>query len=249
MVDQTGRRYANECLPYDRFGREMATAPERIPSWYVFDSREDGRLPAIAMPEGDPAAHLAAGTWVSADTVEALAEAAGLPAAALVETVERFNGYAASGVDADFHRGEDEYDTLFATGPGPNKALVPCDAPPYFAARFVLSDLGTKGGLVTDARGRVLREDGSPIPGLYAAGNTAASVFGSVYPGPGAPLGSASGTSPSERYSAKRRAERPSAAHARSARNARPAASGLRLPREKCTGTSARRNASTRCAR
>ncbi len=191
MVDQTGRRYANECLPYDRFGREMARAPERIPSWYVFDSREHGRLPAIAMPEGDPAAHLAAGTWVSADTVEGLAEAAGLPAAALAETVERFNGYAASGVDADFHRGEDEYDTFFAAGHGPNKSLVPCDLPPYFAARFVLSDLGTKGGLVTDAAGRVLREDGTPIPRLYAAGNTAASVFGSVYPGPGAPLGSA----------------------------------------------------------
>ncbi len=191
MVDQTGQRYANECLPYDRFGREMARSPERIPSWYVFDSREDGRLPAIAMPEGDPAAHLEAGTWVRADTLEGLAEVAGLPAAALVQTVERFNGFAASGSDEDFHRGEDEYDTFFAGGHGPNKALSPLDAPPYFAARFVLSDLGTKGGLVTDAAGRVLRTDGTPIPGLYAAGNTAASVFGSVYPGPGAPLGSA----------------------------------------------------------
>ena len=75
MVDATGRRYANECLPYDRFGREMAKAPERIPSWFVFDSREGGRLPAIAMPEGDPAAHLAAGTWVQADTLEELADA------------------------------------------------------------------------------------------------------------------------------------------------------------------------------
>ncbi len=191
MVDQTGHRYANECLPYDRFGREMARAPERIPSWYVFDSREDGRLPAIAMPEGDPAAHLEAGTWVSADSLEGLAEAAGLPVDTLVETVERFNGYAETGVDPDFHRGEDEYDVFFAGGTGPNKALTPCTAPPYYAARFVLSDLGTKGGLVTDAAGRVLREDGTPIPGLYAAGNTAASVFGSVYPGPGAPLGSA----------------------------------------------------------
>ena len=54
MVDATGRRYANECLPYDRFGREMAKAPDRIPSWFVFDDREGGRLPAIAMPEGDP---------------------------------------------------------------------------------------------------------------------------------------------------------------------------------------------------
>jgi len=190
MVDQTGRRYANECLPYDRFGREMARSSERIPSWYVFDSREDGRLPAIAMPEGDPAEHLEAGTWVSAGTLEELAEAAGLPAGALVETVERFNGYAASGTDEEFHRGEDEYDTFFAGGHGPNKALSPLDAPPYFAARFVLSDLGTKGGLATDAAGRVLREDGTPLPGLYAAGNTAASLFGPVYPGPGAPLGS-----------------------------------------------------------
>ena len=191
MVDQTGRRYANECLPYDRFGREMAEAPERIPSWYVFDSREDGRLPAIAMPEGDPASHLEAGTWVSAASIADLATATGLPADALAETVERFNGYAATGVDEDFGRGDDEYDTFFAGGEGPNKALSPLDAPPYFAARFVLSDLGTKGGLVTDAAGRVLREDGTPMAGLYAAGNTAASVFGSVYPGPGAPLGSA----------------------------------------------------------
>ena len=112
MVDQSGRRYANECLPYDRFGREMAKAPERIPSWYVFDYREGGRLPAIAMPEGDPAAHLEAGTWVSADTIGELAAAAGLPGDALAETVARFNGFAEAGVDEDFRRGEDEYDTV-----------------------------------------------------------------------------------------------------------------------------------------
>src|SRR6478609_1614147 len=172
MVDATGNRYANECLPYDRFGREMAKAPDRIPSWFVFDSREGGRLPAIAMPEGDPAAHLAAGTWVQADTIEELAGLIGVPPDALVASVERFNGFCESGVDEDFGRGEDEYDTFFAGGTGPNKALTPCDQPPYVAARFVLSDLGTKGGLVTDAAGRVLREDGSPIPGLYASSNS-----------------------------------------------------------------------------
>jgi 3-oxosteroid 1-dehydrogenase len=195
MVDASGRRYANECLPYDRFGREMAAttqgAPERIPSWFVFDSREGGRLPAIAMPEGVPEEHLAAGTWVRADTLEELAALAGLPADALVATVERFNGFAETGADEDFGRGEDEYDTFFAGGDGKNRALTPVTLPPYTAARFVLSDLGTKGGLVTDAAGRVLREDGALIPGLYAAGNSAASVFGAVYPGPGAPLGSA----------------------------------------------------------
>ena len=191
MVDAHGRRYANECLPYDRFGREMAKSPDRVPSWFVFDDREGGRLPAIAMPEGDPADHLAAGTWVRADTLPELATAMGVPQDALVETVERFNGYAATGVDEEFGRGADEYDTFFAGGDGPNKALTPVDRPPYYAARFVLSDLGTKGGLVTDAAGRVLRTDGTPIEGLYASSNSTASVFGSVYPGPGAPLGSA----------------------------------------------------------
>jgi 3-oxosteroid 1-dehydrogenase len=189
IVDQQGRRYANECLPYDRFGRAMAAAPDRIPSWFVFDSREGGRLPAIAMPEGTPEEHLAAGTWVRSDSLEALAERLDLPG--LVATVTRFNGFAATGVDEDFGRGADEYDTFFAGGDGPNKALVPVDRAPYYAARFVLSDLGTKGGLVTDCAARVLRDDGTAIAGLYATGNSSASVVGPVYPGPGAPLGTA----------------------------------------------------------
>lgn len=191
MVDATGRRYANESLPYDRFGRAMAAAPERVPSWFVFDSAEGGRLPGIAMPEGDPAAHLEAGTWVRADTLEELAGLVGVPAGALVASIERFNGFCATGVDEDFGRGDDEYDTFFTGGSGPNKALSPVTQAPYYAARFVLSDLGTKGGLVTDTAGRVLRPDGSAIEGLYAASNSTASMFGSVYPGPGAPLGSA----------------------------------------------------------
>lgn len=200
MVDQGGQRYANECLPYDRFGRIMAAgvegAPARIPSWFVFDSREGGRLPAIAIPEGDPAEHLAAGTWVRAETLAELADLIGVPRDALTATVERFNGFCEAGVDEDFGRGGDEYDTFFAGGEGSaenikNGALTPCTEAPFYAARFVLSDLGTKGGLVTDAAGRVLREDGTPIAGLYAAGNSSASMFGAVYPGPGAPLGSA----------------------------------------------------------
>jgi 3-oxosteroid 1-dehydrogenase len=191
MVDGTGRRYANECLPYDRFGREMAAAPDRIPSWLVFDAREGGRLPAIAMPEGEPDEHLAAGTRVRADTIEKLAAAIGVDAGALVATVERYNAHCAAGSDPDFGRGADEYDTFFAGGGGPASVLVPVTEPPFFAARFVLSDLGTKGGLVTDAAARVLRGDGTAIPGLYAVGNTSASLTGPVYPAPGVPLGTA----------------------------------------------------------
>ena len=65
------------------------------------------------------------------------------------------------------------------------------DQPPFRAARLVLSDLGTKGGLVTDPDARVLRDDGSVLEGLYAVGNTAASMTGAHYPGPGIPIGTA----------------------------------------------------------
>ncbi|MFS3127991.1 FAD-dependent oxidoreductase [Nocardioides sp. Bht2] len=189
MLNSDGDRYANECLPYDRFGREMAADPKRIPSWFVFDNAEGGRLPAIAMPEGDPEAHLAAGTWVKADSLEELAEKLGL--ANLPASVKRFNEFCETGVDEEFGRGADEYDTFFSFGPGANKALNPVAVAPFYAARFVLSDLGTKGGVVTDAAARALREDGSVIDGLYATANATASLFGAYYPGPGAPLGSA----------------------------------------------------------
>jgi 3-oxosteroid 1-dehydrogenase len=189
IVDADGRRYANECLPYDRFGREMAARPQRVPSWLVFDSREGGRLPAIAMPEGDPDQHLAAGTWVRADTIEELATAMDVAGQALATTVEEFNLDAANGVDTRFGRGADEYDTFFAGGGPPTAVLAPLVEPPYLAARIVLSDLGTKGGVLTDAAARVLTGTGDVIPGLYAVGNSAASMVGKWYPAPGVPIG------------------------------------------------------------
>ncbi|GAA3130103.1 FAD-dependent oxidoreductase [Streptosporangium carneum] len=193
MVDASGRRFANESLPYDRMGREMAAAADRVPAHLVFDSRFGGGLPAISLPGRPAEEHLASGTWVRAETVEELAELLGVPKETLTATVERFNGFAALGVDEDFHRGEDPYDLFFAdrSHGGPNPCLVPLDRAPYYAARVVLSDLGTKGGLRTDEDGRVLDGQDAPIPGLYAAGNTSASFAGRHYPGPGVPIGSA----------------------------------------------------------
>lgn len=191
IVDGQGKRFANESLPYDQMGRAMFAEPGRVPGWFIFDSRSGGDLPAISLPPRSPAEHLAAGTWVQADTVEELSELTGLPTGALSGTVARFNEFAESGTDADFHRGEDEFDRFFAAGQGPNPALVPLDQPPFIAARLVLSDLGTKGGVRTDTNGRVLREDHTAIAGLYAAGNASASMAGAYYPGPGIPIGTA----------------------------------------------------------
>jgi 3-oxosteroid 1-dehydrogenase len=187
-VDPSGRRFANESLPYDRFGREMAAhAPT---AWFVFDAKHKGRIPLVrCVPGPRREEYLAVGAWVQADTVAALSEAIGAPA--LEESVARFNEFAASGVDEDFRRGEDEFDRFWARGSGLNAALVPVDEGPYVAAKLVLGDLGTKGGLVTDPDGAVLRPDGSVILGLYAAGNTMAAVTRSFYPAPGTPIGTA----------------------------------------------------------
>lgn len=185
VVDQQGRRYANESLPYDRFGREMAADPARVPSYAVFDARTSGQFPAFVVPGLAASAQLAAGTWAQADTIEELAGLIRVPAHALATTVSHFNGLAESGRDEDFGRGDDEFDRYFA-----DPVLVPVDQPPFVAARLVLADLGTKGGLVTDVDSRVLREDGTALEGLYAAGNTAASWTGRYYPGPGIPIGS-----------------------------------------------------------
>jgi succinate dehydrogenase/fumarate reductase flavoprotein subunit len=188
IVDTSGERYANESLPYDRFGRAMASGAGHVPSYVVFGAGTPGkqsRLPAISLPGGTPAEHLEAGTWVSADTITDLAERIGVPAATLTATVERFNETVTSGAD-EFGRGTDEYDRYFAPqGPG---AIT---QGPFTAARLVLADLGTKGGLVTDTEARVLTTAGDVIPGLYAIGNAGASLTGSVYPGPGAPIGTA----------------------------------------------------------
>jgi 3-oxosteroid 1-dehydrogenase len=67
--------------------------------------------------------------------------------------------------------------------------LTPLARPPFYPARIVPGDLGTKGGLRTDSCARVLREDGTVIEGLYAAGNASASVMGHSYAEAGATIG------------------------------------------------------------
>ncbi|MFB6783922.1 FAD-dependent oxidoreductase [Streptomyces sp. NPDC056352] len=195
FVNAQGRRFANESLPYDRMGRALLAqeaAGNPLPCYWIYDGTTEGLPPGIVSANpGDARPYLDSGVWKKADTLVGLAEQIGVPAAELTATVERFNSFAAAGVDEDFHRGEDPYDRFFATGEGANPNLVPLEKGPFHAVPVVLGDLGTKGGLTTDDQARVTTPGGDVIPGLYAAGNTMASVSGLVYPGPGVPIGSA----------------------------------------------------------
>lgn len=197
MVDAAGKRFVNEAAPYSDVVHTMydrnPTSPT-IPAWLVVDQHYRNRylFRDVAPLLPFPGEWYSAGAVKKAWTVESLGSAIGVPPQALRATVNRFNGQALSGVDSDFRRGSSVYDHYY-TDPYvlPNSCLAPLWEPPFYAFKIVPGDLGTKGGMRTDARARVLRADGSVIPGLYAAGNASAAVMGNSYAGAGSTIGPA----------------------------------------------------------
>jgi 3-oxosteroid 1-dehydrogenase len=202
MVNMAGQRFMNESMPYveaghHMYGGENGQGPgpgENIPAWLVFDQQYRDRYIFAGLQPGQriPKKWMESGVIVKADSLAELAEKTGLSADALTATIERFNGFARSGKDEDFHRGESAYDRYYGDPTNkPNPNLGEISHAPYYAAKMVPGDLGTKGGIVTDVRGRALRDDGSVIEGLYAAGNVSSPVMGHTYPGPGGTIGPA----------------------------------------------------------
>ncbi len=172
IVNQAGERFMNEALPYVEAVHEIyrgeATGVGHVPAWMVIDQRYRNRylFAGLGPRQPFPGRWYKNGTVVKADSLAALAEQIEVPAAALEATVTRFNGFARSGIDADFHRGESGYDQYYSDPTvKPNPSLHEIDQAPFYAVKIVPGDLGTKGGLVTDERSRVLRADGSAIPG------------------------------------------------------------------------------------
>ncbi|MGW3669034.1 3-oxosteroid 1-dehydrogenase [Streptomyces sp. NPDC005141] len=197
LVNAAGARFVNEAAPYSDVVHTMyernPSAPD-IPAWLIVDQNYRNRylFKDVAPTFTFPDAWYTSGAAYKAWTLDALAGRIGVPAAALRTTVSRFNGLALNGTDTDFHRGDSVYDHYY-TDPAilPNSCLAPLWLPPFYAFRIVPGDLGTKGGLATDARARVLRPDGTVIPGLYAAGNASAAVMGHSYAGAGSTIGPA----------------------------------------------------------
>ncbi|HEY2507073.1 MAG TPA: 3-oxosteroid 1-dehydrogenase [Streptosporangiaceae bacterium] len=198
FVNGAGERFVNEAAPYvdavhAMYERHTPHTPH-IPCWMITDQRYRNRYVFTGIPprKSLPRRWLRSGVIVKADTLDALAAEIGVPAEGLAKTVAKFNEFARAGKDADFGRGDSAYDRYYGDPRcKPNPNLAPLAQPPYYAIKIVPGDLGTKGGLRTDERARVLRADGSVIEGLYAAGNTSALVMGRSYAGPGATIGPA----------------------------------------------------------
>ncbi|HEY8446139.1 MAG TPA: FAD-dependent oxidoreductase [Thermomicrobiales bacterium] len=122
----------------------------------------------------------------------------------LLEEVAKFNEYARTGQDLDFERGSLRYDVTIPYGPTsqtktlteypspdqPNVAMYPLsDTGPYYAFIVTASAVDTNGGPVINTNAQIVRWDGTPIEGLYGAGNCIANPSVNAYWGGGATIG------------------------------------------------------------
>jgi len=195
IVDSRGKRFVNESAPYIDVVHAMYQGDGKdsvtIPSHFIMDRRFRSKyFFGLLAPGITPRSYLKQVHFAKAKTLEQLAGQIGVDPQGLMETIERFNTFARTGKDQDFGRGESIYDRFYSDpGVKPNPCLGPIDRPPFYAVKIYPGDLGTKGGLATNEHAQVLREDGTVVNGLYAIGNTSASVMGNSYPGPGATIG------------------------------------------------------------
>ena len=195
IVNTRGKRFVNEAAPFtDVVGAQYANHSETggaVPAFLIADARFRKKYPLSPMLPGfTPKKYVDNGYVKVGNTLEELAGKCGIDRQGLVDEVEKLNRYAATGEDIDFKKGDSVIDRYFGDpAVSPNPCLGPIDTPPYYAIELWPGDIGTSGGLDADAHARVLREDGSPIDGLYATGNCAAAVTGNAYPGAGATIG------------------------------------------------------------
>ncbi|MFW6642060.1 FAD-binding protein [Nocardiopsis algeriensis] len=157
LVNTEGRRFGDETVGYSEYAAMLAAQPGSE-GWIVHDERVHELCTAF----GDYRDTVEQGAVVSAEDAAALAERCGLPADALADTLARAAEHAVRGSTDEFGRGNWE---------------APLHAP-YRAVRVEPALFHTQGGLVVDGRARVLREDATPIEGLYASGGAAIGISG-----------------------------------------------------------------------
>lgn len=196
-VNAAGRRFVNEALSYHEFVlamlRDGNAEPDR-PFYLICDrpflwAYGLGRIKPFTR---NVRRYVASGELVEAPDIAQLAAKIGIKPSTLSATIASYNEGAKDGRDPEFGRGSTIYQRhLGDAARKPNPCVAPILRAPFFAMRIYPADLGTAIGMKVDAQARVLREDGTPIAGLYACGNDMGSIMNGNYPGPGVTLGPA----------------------------------------------------------
>jgi fumarate reductase flavoprotein subunit len=159
QVNRDGLRFCDEAQGYSEQAAEVLRQPGGI-AWTVFDAR----IAAVARQFEDFRDAERAGAVLTGRTVEDLAGAMRVPAAAFAAAWTEVESLKAK-------NGQDRYGRQFA----PEQLCVA----PFHAIKVTGALFHTQGGLAVDGVGRVRRQDGTLLPNLFAAGGAAVGVSGS----------------------------------------------------------------------
>ena len=192
-VDGRGRRFVSEATNYHAFVEAMYAANAGRCHLICDDAFIAKYGLGMVRPRRlNLRAAVADGYVTRAESLQALAHRLGIDAEGLAQAVARHNGFAATGMDLDFAKGSDVYQqNLGDAAHAPNPCIGALATPPFYAVEIQAGEIGASCGLVTNASAQVLRQDGTPAPGLYACGNDMDSLMAGTYPGPGITLGPA----------------------------------------------------------
>ena len=202
FVDRKGERFVNEAAPYIDIVNAMykRNSPDSpcVPAYMIFDATYRKNyicgpiMPGKQQPDRKLPREYTEGYLYKDETLAGLAGQMGVDPKGLEGTTAKMNEYAKTGKDLDYQKGDSLYDRFYGDPRLElNPCLAPIENPPFYGLKVEAGDLGTKGGLKTDARAQVLNEAGEAIPGLYAVGNCSGSVMGHTYPGAGSTIGPA----------------------------------------------------------
>jgi 3-oxosteroid 1-dehydrogenase len=165
--------YPNVAVKVARFDGVDAGMPN-WPAWLIFDDDFREKYGFLPTYPGQPIPH---DTAIQSQDLNVLAHAAGIDAQGLAATVKRFNEFAATGVDADFGRGTVPWGRIMTGDPRrtSNWNLGPIARAPFYAVKLERVIMGVPtAGLQIDPHAQVVNALGKAVPGLYAAGNSAA---------------------------------------------------------------------------
>ena len=155
LVNANGERFTDEVSTRDKVSAAEIAQPGSF-SWLIVDQ-------AMADASNVIQGYITKGYTKQGATYEELAKEIEVDPTAFAATMEKWNGCVEAKTDADFGR------TSFAN---------PLNTAPYYAIKVSAGVHHTMGGVVINSSTEVLKEDGSVIPGLFAAGEVTGGVHG-----------------------------------------------------------------------
>lgn len=175
-VNSLGERYSCE-VPYEPYVTNARMNQPGNVAFSIFDGAYEEKTRAQEPETADSLlagaaerleAGIANGEMWSADTLEELADAIGVPRETFLATVKRYNEMCATENDVDFGV--------------PARFLASVETPPFYAQPVPAVTLTVPFGLHVDKNSQVCTDDDQPIPGLFAVGNVQGDFFGFSYP-------------------------------------------------------------------